>query len=139
MSPSMLNTPSVMTRIVRSASVARMSRSTPRSASVSPCGKILRSAFVRRMPSMMLAWFSSSETIVAPSGARMGITPVLQVKPDWKVRTASTCLNVARRASSSSWRLIVPAIVRTAPEPAPNRSTASSAAAFSFGWVFRPR
>ena len=68
---------------------------------------------------MMLAWFSASETMVAPSGARIGITPVLQVKPDWKVRTASMCLNSASRASSCSWRLIVPAIVRTAPEPAP--------------------
>ena len=88
---------------------------------------------------MMLAWFSASLTIVAPSGARIGITPVLAVNPDWKVRTASVCLNVASRASSSSWRLIVPAIVRTAPDPAPNRSTASSAARRSFGWVLRPR
>ncbi len=68
MSPSMLNTPSVITRIVRSASAARISRSVARSASISPCGKILRSAFVSRMPSMMLAWFSSSLTIVAALG-----------------------------------------------------------------------
>ena len=47
------------------------------------------------------------------------MTPVLAVKPDWKVSTASTCLKVASRASSSSCRLIVPAMVRTAPEPAP--------------------
>ena len=47
------------------------------------------------------------------------MTPVLAVKPDWKVRTASVCLNSASRASSSSWSDIVPAIVRTAPEPAP--------------------
>ena len=88
---------------------------------------------------MMLAWLSASLTMTAPSGARMGITPVLAVKPDWNVSTASVCLNVARRASSCSWRLMVPAMVRTAPEPAPNRSTASSAAARSFGWVFSPR
>ena len=30
---------------------------------------------------MMLAWLSASLTIVAPSGARIGITPVLAVKP----------------------------------------------------------
>ena len=95
---------------------------------MSACGKILRSALVSRMPSMMLAWFSASLTITAPSGARMGMTPVLQVKPDWKVSTASTCLNSASRASSSSCRLMVPAMVRTAPEPAPKRSTASMAA-----------
>ncbi len=67
------------------------------------------------------------------------MTPVLQVKPDWKVSTASTCLKSASRASSSSWRLMVPAMVRTAPEPAPKRSTASMAASRSRGWVFRPR
>ena len=88
---------------------------------------------------MMLAWFSASLTITAPSGARMGMTPVLQVKPDWKVSTASTCLKPASRASSSSCRLMVPAIVRTAPEPAPYRSIASIAARRSRGWVFRPR
>ena len=88
---------------------------------------------------MMLAWFSASDTIVAPSGARIGMTPVLQVNPDWKVSTASTCLKAASRASSSSWRLIVPAMVRTAPEPTPNRSTASSAARFSRGCVLSPR
>ena len=43
---------------------------------------------------MMLAWLSASLTIVAPSGARIGITPVLAVKPDWNVSTASVCLNV---------------------------------------------
>ena len=45
---------------------------------------------------MMLAWFSASLTIVAPSGARIGMTPVLAVNPDWKVRTASVCLNVGQ-------------------------------------------
>ena len=45
---------------------------------------------------MMLAWLSASLTIVAPSGARIGMTPVLAVKPDWKVRTASVCLNVGQ-------------------------------------------
>jgi hypothetical protein len=88
---------------------------------------------------MMLAWLSASETITAPSGATIGITPVLAVKPDWKVRTAGTCLNSARRRSSSSCRVIVPAIVRTAPDPAPKRLTASMAAFRRRGCVFRPR
>jgi len=82
---------------------------------------------------MMLAWLRASETMTAPSGARMGMTPVLQVKPDWKVSTASTCLNSASRASSCSWRVMVPAIVRTAPEPAPYSSTAAIDAWRSFG------
>ncbi len=88
---------------------------------------------------MMLAWFRASETITAPSGASTGMTPVLAVKPDWKVRTASVCLNVASRASSSSCRLMVPAMVRTAPDPAPYCSMARIAASRSFGWVVRPR
>ena len=88
---------------------------------------------------MMLAWLSASETITAPSGAMTGMTPVLQVKPDWKVRTASTCLKLARRDSSSSCRLIVPAMVRTAPDPAPYCSTARIAASRSLGWVLSPR
>ena len=139
MSPSMLKTPSVMTRIVRSASAARTSRSALRSPSTSRCGKILRSALDSRTPSMMLAWLSSSLTIVAPSGARIGITPVLAVKPDWKVSTASTCLNVgqarlellveAHRAGDRAHR----AGARAEPLDRVERCLPS------FGWVFRPR
>ena len=79
----------------------------------------LRGAFDSRIPSMIEAWLSSSETMRSVSPVIVGMTPVLAAKPDWKVSTASVCLNVARSASSSSWRVIVPAIVRTAPEPAP--------------------
>ena len=64
---------------------------------------------------------------------------MLQVKPDWNVRTASTCLKAASAASSSSWSVIVPEIVRTAPEPAPNSRFAASAASRSRGCVLRPR
>ncbi len=88
---------------------------------------------------MMLAWLSASLTMTAPSGARIGMTPVFAVNPDWNVSTASVCLKVASRCSSSSWSDIVPAMVRTAPDPAPKRSTASRAAWRSLGWVFRPR
>ena len=67
-----------------------------------------------------LAWLSASlTTITAPSGARIGMTPVLHVKPDWKVSDRLDLLEFGQAASSSSWRLIVPAMVRTAPEPAP--------------------
>ena len=45
------------------------------------------------------------------------MTPVLAVKPDWKVRTAGVPLNSASSASSASCIDIVPAIVRTAPLP----------------------
>ena len=62
--------------------------------------------------------FSSCPTRASP--VIVGITPVFAVKPDWNVRTASVSLNSASFASSCSWRVIVPAIVRTAPDPAPN-------------------
>ena len=88
---------------------------------------------------MIEAWLSASDTIRSCSPVRVGITPVLAVNPDWNVRVASTPLNRASSASSSSWSVIVPAIVRTAPEPAPNRSTAASAAARSRGWWVSPR
>ena len=63
---------------------------------------------------------------------------MLAVNPDWRVSTASVCLNAASSASSSSWIVIVPAIVRTAPEPAPSCSTASMAARRIRGWWVRP-
>ena len=91
------------------------------------------------MPSMMLAWFSSSDTMRSVSPVTVGMTPVLAVNPDWNVSTASVCLNAASSASRASWSVIVPAIVRTAPEPAPNCSTASIAARFIRGWWVRPR
>src|SRR5450756_1427320 len=65
---------------------------------------------------MIEAWLKASETIRSGSAATTGMTPVLQVKPDWNVRAASTCLKRASSASSSSWSAIVPEIVRTAPE-----------------------
>ncbi len=85
-----------------------------------PCaGKTWIFACDRRQPSMMLAWFSASEMMWS-SGVRMAATvPALAAKPDWKTTHASTFLNAAMRRSSSMWMLMVPAIVRTAPEPAP--------------------
>ena len=98
-----------------------------------------RSALHRRQPSMMLAWFSSSETMRSPSCISVDTTPTFAVYPDWKTRAASVDLNRARRVSSSRCRDIVPAMVRTAPGPAPNSSIARQAAATTFGCVVRPR
>ena len=64
---------------------------------------------------------------------------MLAVKPDWKVRTAGTSLNAASSASSASCIDIVPAIVRTAPLPAPNSRTAATAASHTRGWWVSPR
>ncbi len=76
-------------------------------------------ARLRRQPSMMLAWFSSSE-MTTSSLVRIDETvPALAVKPLWNTTTASVFLNAASRSSSSMWSRIVPAIVRTDPEPTP--------------------
>ena len=82
---------------------------------------------------MIEAWLSASETMRSCSPVIVGITPVLAVKPDWKVSTASTPLNAASSASSCSCSAMVPAIVRTAPEPTPNSEMAASAASRSRG------
>ena len=74
----MLNTPSVMSSL-------RCRRGSPwmilRAASTSLCGNTLIVARLRRQPSMMLAWFSSSE-MTTSSLVRMAETvPALAVKP----------------------------------------------------------
>ena len=96
-------------------------------------------ARLSRQPSMMLAWFSSSETTTSSRVRIDDTVPALAVNPLWKTTTASVCLNSASRRSSSSCRSIVPAMVRTDPVPTPKRSMASSARCFSFGCVVRPR
>ncbi|MNL65956.1 hypothetical protein D3C87_1903550 [compost metagenome] len=88
---------------------------------------------------MMLAWLSSSETITSSLPSTAETVPELAVKPDWNTSAASVCLKAAILASSSTCWLMVPAMVRTEPEPAPNLSMASWAAFISLGWVVRPR
>jgi len=82
---------------------------------------------------MIEAWFKRSEKITSSLPTRAGIVPRLAVKPDWKVITSSAPLNLASRFSSSTWRSIVPAIVRTAAGPTPYFLVASLAASTSFG------
>ena len=88
---------------------------------------------------MIEAWLSRSDTITS-SGLRIAATvPAFAANPDWNIRAASACLKAAKRCSSSRCIDIDPAIVRTAPEPAPNASAASEAARFMRGWFARPR
>ena len=88
---------------------------------------------------MIEAWFSRSLTITSSFDRIAATVPAFAVNPDWNIRAASACLNAAKR-SSSSWCIdIVPAIVRTAPLPAPSRRAASAAASFMRGWLASPR
>ena len=78
-----------------------------------------------RAPSIMLAWFSSSERMKS-SLPRIALTvPALAAKPLWKTTQASTFLKRAIFSSSSMWMRMVPAMVRTAPEPTPKVRVAS--------------
>ena len=88
---------------------------------------------------MIEAWLRLSLTIRSVSPVIVGMTPVFAVKPDWNVRTAGVPLNSASSASSASCIDIVPAIVRTAPDPTPKSRTAARAASRSRGWWVRPR
>ena len=58
--------------------------------SMSECLNRTVLAFERRQPSIMLAWFSSSEIIRSPSSITAGMVPELQVSPDWNTMTASS-------------------------------------------------
>ena len=132
----MLNTPSVMSSARWPAgSACRIFRAAP----TSLCGNTLIAARLRRQPSMMLAWFSSSDTTTSSLPRMAETVPALAAKPLWKTTTASVCLNSARRRSSSMWIAIVPAIVRTDPVPTPNRRVASIARSRSRGCVVSPR
>ncbi|OPZ47814.1 MAG: hypothetical protein BWY92_01702 [Firmicutes bacterium ADurb.BinA052] len=90
-------------------------------------------------PSIMLAWFSSSLMIMSSLPRTAATVPALAVNPDWNTSAASVCLNAAIFFSSSTWMSMVPAIVRTAPEPAPNSCAAPAAAAIILGCVARPK
>ena len=108
-------------------------------AAVSLWGYTTRGALLMRMPSMIEAWLRASDTIRSASPVTTGITPVLAVKPDWNVSTASVRLKAASSVSRRSWMVMSPAIVRTAPEPTPKSRVAASAASLSLGCVARPR
>jgi hypothetical protein len=74
----MLKTPSVMSSLRCPAGSPSMIL---RAAATSLCGKTLIAARLRRQPSMMLAWFSSSE-MTTSSFVRMAETvPAFAVKP----------------------------------------------------------
>ena len=65
--------------------------------------------------------------------------PAFAVNPLWNTTAASVRLNLASACSSSMWMAIVPAMVRTDPEPTPNSRIARSARSRSFGCVVSPR
>ena len=87
----------------------------------------------------MLAWFSSSDTTTSSLVKTAATVPAFAAKPLWNTTTASVFLKAASRRSSSMWMSMVPAIVRTEPDPTPSVRVASSAASRSRGCVVSPR
>ena len=68
-----------------------------------------------------------------PDPTQLATVPLFAVNPDWNMMEASAPLNAAKRRSSSTCSDIVPAMVRTAPLPAPYVAAAFAAAAFIRG------
>ena len=132
----MLKTPSVISSLrCPAGSSCRILRA----ASASLCGKTFIVARLKRAPSMMLAWFSSSDTTTSSLLRTAATVPAFAAKPLWNTTTASVFLNSASRRSSSRWMAIVPAIERTDPDPTPSWRTASIARSRKAGCVVNPR
>ncbi len=125
-SPSIENTPSVMInffpeRLVFSCKIRWQSFT-------SLCLNTLIVALESRAPSIIDAWFNSSEIIKSSLPSTAETVPAFAVKPDWKTTQASTFLNFAICSSNCMCSCMVPAMVRTAPAPAPYVLAASTAA-----------
>ena len=137
MSPSIENTPSVTSNCRRPSDLLSCRSASAWSASL--CSNTLISARESLAPSMIDAWFRRSLTITSCLSRIAATVPAFAVKPDWNISASSACLNAANRRSSSRCTVIEPAIVRTAPVPAPSSLAAFAAAAFIRGWFARPR
>ena len=72
-----------------------------------------------RTPSMMLAWFSSSEMMTSSSPRKVAVSPVLAVQHETYVSAASVPMKEAIFSSSSRWTAKVPQMNRTEAVPAP--------------------
>ena len=108
-------------------------------ASASRCGNTLISARDSRAPSMIDAWLSSSETITSSRVRIAATVPAFAANPEGNISASSAPLNAAKRRSSSRCNDMVPAIERTAPDPAPNSRAAWAAASFIRASPHRPR
>ena len=92
-----------------------------------------------RQPSMIEAWFSSSESTVTPGPPTTDSTPRLAAKPVANSAARSWPFQSANSSSSSRWTGRPPTMRRAEPLPAPDRSRAAWAAAITAGCWVRPR
>ena len=106
---------------------------------MSRCGYTVSAERESRQPSMMLAWFSSSDSTRTPGPPSTVRTPRLAANPVGKQTAASVPFHSASAASSSLWMGREPVTSREAPAPAPHASSASCAAATTAGCALNPR
>ena len=135
----MLNTPSVMYITLLYSPDSTASFAFFLKSSISEWFTRIIFALDKRQPSMIEAWFNSSDRIASFLFITAEIAAILQLKPDWYAIAASVPLNSASVSSSSSWMSSVPLIERTAPAPTPRLSIASLAAAFKSSSVAKPK
>ncbi len=92
------------------------------------------------MPSMIEAWFSASETIRSFSPVDDGDHAGVGGEAGLEGQHRLDVLELGQLGlQASRGCVMLPAIVRTAPEPAPKSRVAAMAASTSRGWVVRPR
>ncbi len=98
-----------------------------------------RAALDRRTPSMIDAWFSSSETIASSAPKRTSNTPPLASKHELYRIVASVPRKEDSRSSSSVCWVWVPQMKRTDAIPKPHVSRACLLARTTSGWSAKPR
>ena len=134
-SPSIENTVSETTSARRASrrdnSQSRWSRSAWRYTSSAACES--------RQPSMIDAWLSSSEHTSTSRAPKVVSTPRLAANPVGNSTARSVPFHSASARSSSPCTGREPTMSRADPEPAPQRSSASCAAATTAGCCVKPR
>ncbi len=93
----------------------------------------------RRQPSMIDAWFSSSLHTSTPGPANVVMTPRFVANPVGNSAAAGIDFHSASSRSRSAWTGRAPTMRRADPAPAPQRSSASCAAAMTAGCALSPR
>jgi len=138
MSPSIEYTDSKQTSLGRSGTSVPSLRS--RSAG-SLWRKMCFSTRPRRIPSIMDAWFFSSDRMAQPgsSWATVLMAASLATYPELNRRAASFWCRSASSRSRSTWKWLVPAMLRVPPAPAPTRPSASTIAPRTAGCWPIPR
>ena len=96
-------------------------------------------ARLRRHPSMIDAWFSSSEHMSTPGAPNVVRTPRFVANPVGKSTARSVPFQSASAVSRSACTGREPTIRRAEPDPAPHRSSAACAAATTSECWVRPR